>query len=76
MSTTIISARINKKDRETLKEAGIDISQETRRHLEKIASEIRRKKSIDKLHKTIDRLMPPAKKGYGSRSVREDRESN
>lgn len=76
MSTTVVSTRIKKKDRDILKEAGIDVSAESRKHLEQIAADMRRKKSLDRLHKTIDKLMPPAKQGYGSRSVREDRDNN
>ncbi|MDG7000850.1 MAG: VapB-type antitoxin [Nitrososphaerota archaeon] len=76
MSTAVVSTRIKKRDKDTLKEAGIDVSAELRRHLEQIAAEIRARKSLERLNKTIDRLMPPARQGYAKRSVREDRESN
>ena len=71
-----MSTRINKKDRDTLRDAGVDVSAESRKHLEQIAANIRRRRSLEKLHKTIDKLMPPANRGYGARSVREDRDSN
>lgn len=71
-----MSTRISKKDRDTLRDAGIDVSAESRKHLEQVAANIRRRKGIERLHKTIDKLMPPAAQGYASRSVREDRESN
>ncbi len=75
MCTAVVSTRISKKDRDTLREAGIDVSGETRRHLEKVAAEIRARQAVDRLNKTIERFMPPAQKGFGQRSVREDRES-
>jgi len=71
----VVSTRISKKDRETLRDAGIDISAESRKHLEDIASRIRAEKSLERLAKTIEKMMPPAKQGFAARSAREDRES-
>ncbi|MHB2036169.1 MAG: hypothetical protein ACYCPW_05435 [Nitrososphaerales archaeon] len=34
----------------------------------------RARKSLERLNAIIERTMPPAKKGYAARSVREDRE--
>ena len=76
MCSEVVSARISRKNWETLREAGVDVSLEIGRHLGKVAAEIRRKKSIERLHNTIDTLMPPSKEGYAARSVREDRERN
>ena len=76
MCSEVISARISKKDKDTLKEAGVDVSLETRRHLEQVAAEIRAQRALDRLNKTIDKFMVPARKGYGQKSVREDRESH
>jgi hypothetical protein len=76
MDSAVVSTRISKKDRDTLREAGIDISAETRNHLEQIATRIRARKSLEHLNETIKRMMRPAKQGYARRSVREDRESN
>jgi hypothetical protein len=76
MSSAVVSTRISKKDKDTLRRAGVDISAESRKHLERVAANIRRKQSIERLHKTIDKLMPPAAPGYAARSVREDRENN
>ncbi|MGI0079040.1 MAG: hypothetical protein ACRECH_05400 [Nitrososphaerales archaeon] len=76
MCSSVVSSRISKKDKTTLREAGIDVSAETRRHLQRIAADIRVRKSIERLNKTIERMMPPANQGYAKRSVREDRASN
>lgn len=76
MNSVVVSTRLSKKDRETLREAGVDVSLESRKHLEQVAANIRRRKALERLHKTIEKLMPPAEQGYGSRSVREDRESH
>jgi hypothetical protein len=76
MCSEVISARISKKDKETLREAGIDISLEIRRHLEQVAAEVRAERALDRLNKTIEKFMTPARKGYSQRSVREDRESH
>lgn len=76
MCSEVVSARISKKDKETLRDAGVDVSLETRRHLEQIAAEIRAKRALDRLNKTIEKFMVPARKGHGQKSVREDRESH
>ncbi len=76
MTTTVVSTRIKKKDRDTLRDEGIDVSGESRKHLEQIAASVRRRKALERLHKAIDKMMPPARRGYGSRSVREDRDNN
>jgi hypothetical protein len=76
MCSAVVSTRISKKDRETLREAGIDVSLESRKHLQQIAAQIRRRKSLERLHRTIDKLMPSAAQGYASRSIREDRDSH
>jgi ribosome biogenesis protein Tsr3 len=76
MCSSVVSTRISKKDRDTLKRAGIDIAKESRKHLEQVAADIRRRQSIERLNKTIDKLMPAAARGYAARSVREDRENN
>jgi hypothetical protein len=72
----MMSTRISKKDRETLRRAGINVSAESRKHLEQVAAKIRAEKSLELLSKTIEQMMPPAKQGFAARSVREDRESH
>ena len=74
MCSAVVSTRIGKKTKETLREAGIDISAEAGNHLEGLAEEVRARKSLEQLNAIIKRTMPPAKKGYAARSVREDRE--
>ena len=76
MRSAVVSTRISKKDKETLREAGIDISAESRKHLEEMAASIRDRKSLERLNKTIEGLMPPSELGYSQKSVREDRDSN
>ncbi len=76
MCSEVVSARISKKDRDTLRHAGVDISSETRKHLERVAAEIRAQSALERLNKTIEMYMPPAHKGYAQKSVREDRASH
>jgi hypothetical protein len=72
----VVSTRTSKKDRETLRRVGINVSAESRKHLEQVAAKIRAEKSLEGLSKTIKQMMPPAKRGFAARSVREDRESH
>jgi predicted Fe-Mo cluster-binding NifX family protein len=74
MCSAVVSTRISKKTKETLREAGIDISAEVRKHLEDVADGVRARQSLERLNTIIKQTMPPAKKGYAARSVREDRE--
>ena len=76
MCSEVVSARISKKDKETLREAGIDISLETRKHLKQLAAQVRSERALERLNKAIEKFMTPARRGYGQRSVREDRESH
>lgn len=76
MCSAVVSSRISKRDKETLKQAGIDLSEETRKHLQEVAAKIRIRKSIERLSRTIEQQMPSARRGYSKRSVREDREGN
>jgi len=76
MCSAVVSTRISKRTKQTLREAGIDISAEVRKHLEEVADGVRVRRSIERLNAIIEEKMPPAKRGFSARSIREDRERN
>jgi len=72
---SVISVRVEKSIKETLKKAGIDISEKVRKFLEDLAWQTKLDESISELNRLLQD-MKPAERGYSSKSVREDRESN
>jgi predicted transcriptional regulator len=71
----VVSVRVDEKVKKKLKEAGIDVSLEVKRHLEELAWQVELKKRLARLERVLAE-MPPAPKGFSVRSVREDRESH
>ena len=72
---SVVSVRVNRKTKEALKRAGVDISNEVRVFLEDLAWKAQLGEKMKKLDELVSSL-PSAKKGFGSKSVREDRESH
>jgi len=72
---SVISVRVEKDVKEALKKAGIDISEKVRRYLEDLAWQTKLDESISELNRLLQD-MKPAERGYSSKSVREDRDSN
>ncbi|MCD6536019.1 MAG: VapB-type antitoxin [Thaumarchaeota archaeon] len=72
---SVVSIRIDKRVREILERAGVNISREVKRYLEELAWKIELKESIEKFSKVLEGV-PPAEKGFSVRSVREDREGD
>ena len=72
---SVVSIRINKKTKEILEKAGINITQEIKRHLEELAWRIEVKERLERLDKILNKI-PPAEDGFSAKSVREDRDSN
>jgi antitoxin component of RelBE/YafQ-DinJ toxin-antitoxin module len=73
--STVISVRIRKEIKETLEEAGVDISEEVRRFLEELAWRIKTRRFIE-LWNELLKDVKPSEKGFSVESVREDRESH
>ncbi len=71
----VVSVRVDEKVKKRLKEAGINVSLEVKRHLEELAWQVELKKRMARLERVLAD-MPPAPKGFSVRSVREDRESH
>jgi len=71
----VVSVRVDEKVKKQLMEAGIDVPSEVRRHLEELAWHVELKKRLASLEKALA-SMPPARKGFSARSVREDREGH
>jgi len=72
---SVVSVRIDRKIKEKLEKAGVNIAQEVRAFLEELAWRVELKESVEKFSKTLEKI-PPAKEGFSARSVREDRESH
>ncbi len=71
----VISVRIRREVKELLDKEGIDISEAVRNYLEELAYRIKLKHYISKWDMLL-RNIKPSEKGFGSKSVREDRESH
>lgn len=72
---SVISVRVEKKTKQTLKKAGINVSKEVKRYVEDLAWKVDLKDRLEKLNEVLEK-MPPAQRGFGAKSVREDRESS
>jgi len=72
---SVVSVRVDKRVKEILERAGINVSKEIRRYLDELAWKIELRESIERLSQLL-REIPPADKGFSARSVREDREGN
>ena len=71
----VVSVRVDEKVKERLEEAGVNISQEVKRHLEELAWSVELKRRLDRLDRVLASV-PPAPKGFSAGSVREDREGH
>ncbi len=70
---SVISVRVDKRTKEVLKKAGVNVSNEVRDFLHELAWKAELKQRVAKLNGRLEK-MTPAEKGFASRSVREDRE--
>jgi antitoxin component of RelBE/YafQ-DinJ toxin-antitoxin module len=72
---SVISVRIDRKVKEILEKAGVDIGKKVKKFLEELAWKIEVRQSVEKLSKLLERI-PPAEVGFSTKSVRGDRESH
>lgn len=72
---SVVSVRIEKRIRESLAMAGVNISKEVKQFVEDLAWKVELKERLKKLNKVLEK-MPPAEQGFSSKSVREDREGH
>lgn len=70
---SVISVRVDKRVKEILERAGVNVSKEVKRYLEDLAWKVELRESIKKLSKFLEEI-PPAEDGFSAGSVREDRE--
>lgn len=75
MYMSVISIRIDEKVKKILKESGVDINREVKHFLENLAWKIEVKRRIERLNILLKDISP-AKEGFSTFSVKEDRESN
>ena len=71
----VVSVRIKKETKETLERNGVDIPHLVKNYLEKVAWKSQSKKNVREIHALIEKSVKPSRKGFGARSIREDRDS-
>jgi len=69
----VISVRVKKDVKKTLEESGVNVSKAVKEFLEELAWKVKVKESLESLDRLLQE-MPPAPRGFASRSVREDRD--
>ena len=74
METEVVSIRINKSVKDTLKRAGLDINAEVKKYLDELAWKIESAKHLEHVRKIIGTKVKPSKPGFAVKSVREDRD--
>jgi polyhydroxyalkanoate synthesis regulator phasin len=72
---SVVSVRVDEKVKRRLEEAGVDVPAEVRKHLEDLAWRVELRQRMAYLREKI-KDVPPAPRGFASKSVREDRESH
>jgi hypothetical protein len=72
--SAVIRVRLRAGVKEELESAGIDISKESKRHLENLAWAIRSKKSLMETKEVIASKAKPSKRGFASSQIRKDRD--
>lgn len=70
---SVISVRVDKRTKEVLKKAGVNVSNEVRDFLHELAWKAELKERVKKLNGRLEKVTP-AKRGFASESVSEDRE--
>ncbi|AMM53572.1 type II toxin-antitoxin system VapB family antitoxin [Pyrococcus kukulkanii] len=71
----VVSFRIPKKLKKSMKEVDINWSEEIRKFIEAKVREYKRRKALEEIDAMLSNL-PKAEKGTAKRYVREDRDSN
>lgn len=72
---SVISVRVDKKIKETLVKAGIDMAKEVKQFLQELAWRVEQRERLEKLDQSLGRI-PSAAPGFAATSVREDREGH
>ena len=72
---SVISVRVDKRLKEILKKAGVDVSKEVKHLLEELAWSVELRERLEKLEHSLSRVAP-AQQGFSAKIVREDRESH
>jgi antitoxin component of RelBE/YafQ-DinJ toxin-antitoxin module len=73
--SVVISVRISEEIKKILEKSGIDIGEEVRGLLEKLAWKIKIRKFVERWDELL-KDVKPSEEGFSAKSVREDRESH
>ena len=72
----VIRVRVRKEVKEELEAAGINPSEEGKRHLEDLAWTIRCRNALEQMSEVIRKRVKPSKKGFSASHMRVDREAH
>jgi len=75
VQTSVVTIRVKREIKEVLEDAGVNIPNAIREHLEELAWKLRLKEETEKLNKLLEKV-EPSETGFAAKSVREDRESH
>jgi hypothetical protein len=73
MMSEVISVRVAREIKDELESAGINTSEEVKRHLEELAWKIKSKRAVEEMNEVISKRVKPSKKGFAAAQIREDR---
>ncbi len=74
METEVVSIRIKKSVKDTLKKAGLDINEEVKKYLDELVWKIESARHLQHARKIIETKVKPSKPGFAVKSIREDRD--
>jgi hypothetical protein len=75
MMSEVISVRVPRDVKRELEAAGINTSEEVKRHLEELAWKTRSKRAVEEMNEVIRKRVKPSKKGFAQTQIREDRDA-
>lgn len=75
MDSVVVSVRIKRETKESLEREGIDVEKTVKDFLIQRAAQIKLRKTVERLARSIKRNVKPSKRGFAVKSVREDRDA-
>jgi hypothetical protein len=76
MMSEVISVRVSREIKNELEAAGINTSEEVKRHLEELAWKMRSRRAVEEMNEVIRKRVKPSKKGFAAAQVRDDRDGH
>jgi hypothetical protein len=76
MMSEVISVRVSREVKDELEAAGINTSEEVKRHLEQLAWKMKSKRAVEEMNEVIRKRVKPSKKGFAAAQIGEDRDGH